>query len=139
MNPPLSRSLSLPPLSLPLYLLCHPPLPLPLPAGEVVPRAPAALQPRAFELLPLGAVVPDGWLLNQLVLQANSLSGYLSVSTFPGASTVNQSASGEERRKKALPWQLVKRARGCCWWYCTTKPPSNVPARDVAAHRAGPG
>eukprot|EP00729_Bicosta_minor_P010655 gene10655-21529_t len=60
--------------------------------GEPLPQAPAVLQPRAFELLPLGAVVPDGWLLNQLVIQANSLSGYLSVSTFPGADTVNTSA-----------------------------------------------
>ena len=52
---------------------------------------PASLQPKAFELLPLGSTQPSGWLLNQLVLQANSLSGWMAVSTFPGADTVNSS------------------------------------------------
>ena len=52
---------------------------------------PANLQPKAFDLLPLGSTVPDGWLLNQLVLQANSLSGWMAISTFPGAVDVNTS------------------------------------------------
>ena len=34
---------------------------------------------------------PQGWLLDQLLLQANSLSGYMSKSTFPGADHVNSS------------------------------------------------
>ena len=35
------------------------------------------LFPRTFEPLPIGAIVPQGWLLDQLVRQASSLSGYL--------------------------------------------------------------
>eukprot|EP00966_Prymnesium_polylepis_P285992 6606292-Prymnesium_polylepis.1 len=47
--------------------------------------------PPVFKPLPLGSIAPSGWLLDQLVLQANSLSGYMPTSTFPGAITVNQS------------------------------------------------
>ena len=42
--------------------------------------------------LPLGTIAPRGWLLEQLLLQANALSGFIPTSTFPGALTVNQSA-----------------------------------------------
>eukprot|EP01043_Picozoa_sp_COSAG02_P075655 COSAG02_NODE_15703_length_1147_cov_1.581107_2_plen_124_part_01 len=36
------------------------------------------LAPRELEPLPLGAVAPAGWILEQLVRQATSLSGHLS-------------------------------------------------------------
>ena len=36
------------------------------------------LAPRSFEPLPLGAIAPQGWLQDQLVRQASSLSGYIS-------------------------------------------------------------
>ncbi len=36
-----------------------------------------AFRPGAFQLLPLGAVRPEGWLRRQLVIQANGLSGHL--------------------------------------------------------------
>ena len=39
---------------------------------------PPPLAPRTFEPLPLGAIAPQGWLLDQLVRQGSSLSGYLS-------------------------------------------------------------
>ena len=39
--------------------------------------APLALQPRAFEPLSLSAITPQGWLLTQLRIQANGLSGFL--------------------------------------------------------------
>ena len=47
--------------------------------------------PAAWRPLPLGSVAPQGWLLNQLLTQANSLSGYMPTSTFPGAIDVNTS------------------------------------------------
>ena len=47
--------------------------------------------PPVFKPLPLRSIAPSGWLLDQLVLQANSLSGFMPISTFPGAITVNQS------------------------------------------------
>ena len=53
--------------------------------------ATSPLAPRAFTPLPLGQLAPQGWLQDQLVLQANSLAGYMSTSTFPGADHVNQS------------------------------------------------
>jgi len=53
--------------------------------------APQTLAPRAFTPLPLGQVAPRGWLLEQLVVQANALSGYMAKSTFPGADHVNSS------------------------------------------------
>lgn len=38
---------------------------------------PSVLEPRAFTPLPIGAVTPKGWLLRQLVLQAEGLGGHL--------------------------------------------------------------
>ena len=52
---------------------------------------PQKLQPMANTLPPVGSVAPSGWLLEQLLIQANSLAGYLSTSTFPGADRVNTS------------------------------------------------
>ena len=54
---------------------------------EVEMGAPA---PAAWRPLPLGSVAPQGWLLNQLLTQANSLSGYMPTSTFPGADELIQ-------------------------------------------------
>ena len=47
--------------------------------------------PAAWRALPLGSIAPRGWLLEQLLLQANSLSGFMPTSTFPGAVYVNTS------------------------------------------------
>ena len=52
---------------------------------------PSKLVDKAFKSLPVGSIAPKGWLLDQLLLQANSLSGYMSKSTFPGADRVNSS------------------------------------------------
>ena len=53
-------------------------------------QAPPALKlaARAFRPFATGQIAPQGWLLDQLLLQANSLSGYMSQSTFPGAINV---------------------------------------------------
>ena len=37
----------------------------------------AALEPYAYTPLPVGSVTPKGWLLKQLTLQADGLSGHL--------------------------------------------------------------
>ena len=47
--------------------------------------------PPAYEPLPLGQLAPRGWVLEQLLLQANSLSGFMPLSRFPGADLVNTS------------------------------------------------
>ena len=47
--------------------------------------------PAAWSPLPLGALAPQGWLLEQLITQANALSGFMPSSTFPGALDVNTS------------------------------------------------
>ena len=57
-----------------------------------VPLVPTGLAPKAYDPLPLGSIAPAGWLLGQLLRQANSLSGYMAKSTFPGADHVNTSA-----------------------------------------------
>ena len=49
------------------------------------------LAPRAFTPLQLGQLAPQGWLVEQLITQANSLAGFMATSTFPGADHVNQS------------------------------------------------
>jgi hypothetical protein len=50
------------------------------------------LSPKEYTPMPLGTVAPKGWLLEQLLLQGNSLAGKMAVSQFPGAKDINQSA-----------------------------------------------
>ena len=49
-----------------------------------MPTAPQAsvLAAKAFRAFPTGQVAPQGWLLDQLLLQANSLSGYCCARSF---------------------------------------------------------
>ena len=74
--------------------------------------------PAAWSPLPLGALAPQGWLLEQLVRQANALSGFMPTSTFPGAIDVNTSlwvggnlTSGTDQwlpvRHSQHPWTLA--------------------------------
>lgn len=65
----------------------------------------AQLGKKSYHLPPLGEVTPTGWLLNQLTLQANALSGYMATSTFPGALDVNQSLwVGGDYKTGTLQW-----------------------------------
>jgi len=61
-------------------------------AAGATPPVPSSLAPPAYDPLPLGSIAPQGWLLGQLLRQANSLSGYMAKSTFPGADHVNTSS-----------------------------------------------
>jgi hypothetical protein len=40
-------------------------------------EVPLKLAPPAYQPIPLGSILLSGWLLGQLVRQANSLSGYM--------------------------------------------------------------
>ena len=69
-----------------------PPPPGPPPLPRTPPPPP--LTPRAFKPLPLGSVVPQGWLLEQLLIQANGVAGAMLTSHFPGADVVSGSRQG---------------------------------------------
>src|SRR5258708_32542809 len=61
----------------------------------------APLQPNAYNQLPLGSVMPKGWLLDQLKLQASGLSGHLDEfwpDLGPNTAWLGGSAEGWERR-----------------------------------------
>ena len=63
------------------------------------PETPSALVPLAFRPMPLGSVRPDGWLRNQLRIQADGLSGHLDEfwPDVAGSGWIGGTAEGWER------------------------------------------
>ena len=71
----------------------------------LIPPPAAKLAPKAFSVIPLGSITTEGWMREQLILQANALEGAMPISTFPGAITVNGST-----------WVGGKGSDGCSQW-----------------------
>ena len=73
--------------------------------------------PVVWDPLPYGSVAPHGWLLEQLLTQANGLAGFMPTSTFPGALAVNTSRwVGGDGLRASASTRVYRRSR------CTRRP-----------------
>ena len=66
----------------------------------------AALAPYAFQPLPVGSVTPKGWLLKQLTLQADGLSGHLAQFWNDVLNSVWKGGSGDGGLHERTPYWL---------------------------------
>ena len=66
----------------------------------------AALAPYAFQPLPVGSVTPKGWLLKQLTLQADGLSGHLAQFWNDVLHSVWKGGSGDGGLHERTPYWL---------------------------------
>jgi hypothetical protein len=89
--------------------------------GDAV-AVPDKLAPMAFEQLAYGAVAPSGWLLDQLVTQANALSGWMPISQVrrPGGAVPSKwwRRGGSPRDTPNLDMQPFKRPPRCSHLPC---------------------
>ena len=66
----------------------------------------AALAPYAYKPLPVGSVTPKGWLLKQLTLQAEGLSGHLAQFWNDVLNSVWKGGSGDGGLHERTPYWL---------------------------------
>ena len=85
-----------------------------------LPKNREPLYPAAFQALPLGAIKPRGWLLNQLKVQANGLTGHLDEfwpdvgPTAAGwAETVNPGSAVPIISTACFPWPICSKMSAC--------------------------
>ena len=88
-----------------------------------LPQQPPALAPQTFIPLPVGSITPRGWLLEQLKLQAEGLSGHLAM-FYP--SIGNSWWVGGTDDQGGWIYQQAP-------YWCVALPPS-LAARRAAAH-----
>ena len=81
-----------------------------------LPQNRTPLQPAAYRALPVGAVRPHGWLLDQLQIQAQGLTGHLD-EFWPDVGSI---AAGSAAPATTGSGHLTIAMGSCLWPTCST-------------------